>query len=59
VRQLREMPQGLGALIVALTGFGQQSDRHRALAAGFDEHLVKPVDLETVTAALRRRPGAA
>ena len=48
-----------GALIVALTGFGQQSDRQRALAAGFDEHLVKPVELDTVTAVLRRRLGAA
>jgi len=59
VRRLRELPQARGALIVALTGFGQQSDRQRALAAGFDEHLVKPVDLDTVTAVLRRRLGAA
>ena len=59
VRLLRELPQARGAHIVALTGFGQQSDRQRALGAGFDEHLVKPVDLETVTAVLRRRLGAA
>jgi signal transduction histidine kinase/CHASE1-domain containing sensor protein/CheY-like chemotaxis protein len=59
VRRLREMPQARGALIVALTGFGQQQDRSRALAAGFDEHLVKPVELATVTAVLRRRLGAA
>jgi len=59
VRRLRELPQARGALIVALTGFGQQSDRQRALAAGFDEHLVKPVELDTVTAVLRRRLGAA
>jgi signal transduction histidine kinase/ActR/RegA family two-component response regulator len=59
VRRLRELPQSRGALIVALTGFGQQSDRQRALAAGFDEHLVKPVELDTVTAVLRRRLGAA
>ncbi len=59
VRRLRELPQTQGALIVALTGFGQDSDRRRAIAAGFDEHLVKPVDLETVTAVLRRRLGAA
>src|SRR5205814_10579708 len=57
--RLRELPQARGALIVALTGFGQQSDRQRALAAGFDGHLLKPVDLDTVTAVLRRRLGAA
>ncbi|HEX6943652.1 MAG TPA: PAS domain S-box protein, partial [Gemmatimonadaceae bacterium] len=33
--------------LVAVTGFGQPSDRERALAAGFDRHLVKPVDLKT------------
>jgi signal transduction histidine kinase/CHASE1-domain containing sensor protein/ActR/RegA family two-component response regulator len=59
VRRLRELPQARAALIVALTGFGQQSDRQRALGAGFDEHLVKPVELDTVTAVLRRRLGAA
>ena len=53
------MPQTRAALIVALTGFGQQQDRARALAAGFDEHLVKPVELATVAAVLRRRLGAA
>ncbi|HEX6942608.1 MAG TPA: hypothetical protein VF128_06750, partial [Gemmatimonadaceae bacterium] len=35
--------------LVAVTGFGQPSDRERALAAGFDRHLVKPVDLKTLT----------
>ena len=59
VRRLRELPRARGAHVVALTGFGQQSDRQRAFAAGFDDHLVKPVDLETVTAVLRRRLGAA
>ncbi|HZR07447.1 MAG TPA: CHASE domain-containing protein [Myxococcales bacterium] len=59
VQKLRELPQTREAQIVALTGFGQQSDRQRALAAGFDDHLVKPADLETVTAVLRRRLGAA
>ncbi len=47
LRRLRELPQMRGALLVALTGFGQQRDRQRALA-GFDEHLVKPVDLEAI-----------
>ena len=31
--------------IVAVTGYGQESDRHRTQAAGFAAHLVKPVDL--------------
>jgi CheY-like chemotaxis protein len=31
---------------VALTGYGQREDRERAIAAGFDEHLVKPVGFE-------------
>jgi CheY-like chemotaxis protein len=40
-------------MLVAVTGYGQAEDRERALAAGFDAHLVKPVDpaaLESVLA---------
>jgi CheY-like chemotaxis protein len=33
---------------VAVTGFGQPADKDRALRAGFDRHLVKPVDLKTL-----------
>ncbi|HYS09640.1 MAG TPA: CHASE domain-containing protein [Myxococcales bacterium] len=58
-RRLRELPQAHDAFIVALTGFGQQKDRARALDAGFDQHLVKPVDLATVTGVLRQQLGAA
>jgi CheY-like chemotaxis protein len=32
-------------MLVALTGYGQDADRRRALAAGFDHHMVKPVDV--------------
>jgi CheY-like chemotaxis protein len=35
---------GAEALLMALTGFGQDRDRERALAAGFDRHLTKPMD---------------
>jgi CheY-like chemotaxis protein len=43
-RRLRELP-GLGdTVLAALTGYGQEDDRQRSLAAGFDAHLVKPVD---------------
>jgi CheY-like chemotaxis protein len=38
--------------LVAVTGYGQQEDRDRARAAGFDEHLVKPVEPETLDAFL-------
>jgi CheY-like chemotaxis protein len=43
-RRLRAA-RGTRVTLVALTGYGMPEDRERALAAGFDEHLVKPVDL--------------
>lgn len=43
--RLRSTPCLEGALLVALTGYGQETDRRRSAAAGFDRHLVKPVDL--------------
>jgi PAS domain S-box-containing protein len=43
-RRLREMPRCARTLLVAITGWGQQDDRERTRAAGFDYHLVKPVD---------------
>jgi len=47
--QLRGLDEPGGTLrLVAVTGFGQPGDRERALAAGFDRHLVKPVDLKTL-----------
>jgi CheY-like chemotaxis protein len=42
--RLRREPWGKQALIVALTGWGQDHDRMRSKQAGFDAHLVKPVD---------------
>jgi signal transduction histidine kinase/ActR/RegA family two-component response regulator len=56
-RKMRQMEQTREAFIVALTGFGQRSDRDRALREGFDEHLVKPAELDSVQAVLRRRLG--
>jgi len=44
-RRLRELPDCRSTLIVALTGWGQDDDRRRSTDAGFDRHLVKPVDL--------------
>ena len=40
----RRTPWGAGAFIVALTGWGNAEARARSEAAGFDRHLVKPVD---------------
>jgi CheY-like chemotaxis protein len=40
--------------LVALTGYGQTLDRERSRAAGFDEHLVKPVVLENLLRAIAR-----
>jgi CheY-like chemotaxis protein len=48
-RRLREDPSTRHIKLVALTGYGQESDRLRALEAGFDMHLVKPVCMEDVT----------
>ena len=38
--------------IIAVTGYGQDADRQRACAAGFDAHIVKPVDMDVLTGAL-------
>jgi PAS domain S-box-containing protein len=43
-RRLREMPQARDAALVAVTGYGQAEDRQQALDAGFQHHLVKPVE---------------
>jgi PAS domain S-box-containing protein len=46
VRRIRSMPGGGEIFLIALTGYGQPRDRQQARDAGFDAHLVKPVDLE-------------
>jgi signal transduction histidine kinase len=51
-RQLREQPGGAGLFLVALTGYGQPADRRRAMEAGFDAHMVKPVDVDTLARVL-------
>ncbi|HEY3415183.1 MAG TPA: PAS domain S-box protein [Armatimonadota bacterium] len=51
-RELRGRPETAGARIVAVTGYGQESDRERAVSSGFDDHLTKPVDLDLLRAAL-------
>lgn len=44
-QHLRAAPATHAIGLIALTGYGQEEDRHRALAAGFDFHLVKPTDI--------------
>ena len=43
-RRIRQQPGGATMTLVALTGWGQEDDRRRSREAGFDHHLVKPVD---------------
>jgi signal transduction histidine kinase len=45
-RRMRADPATREVRLIALTGYGQEADQRRALEAGFDAHLVKPVDLE-------------
>ena len=53
-RRFRSMPELTGVRLIALTGYGKSEDQQRTKAAGFDDHLVKPVDAETLRAALLR-----
>ncbi len=43
------------AIVVAVTGYGQEEDRRRSLRAGFDHHLIKPVEYESLMAVLTSR----
>ncbi|HEU5182254.1 MAG TPA: GAF domain-containing protein [Candidatus Polarisedimenticolia bacterium] len=43
-RRIREQPWGKDPVLIAVTGWGQAEDKQRTTAAGFDHHLVKPVD---------------
>ena len=43
-RRIRELPWGRSVVLIALTGWGQEDDRRRSHEAGFDHHMVKPVD---------------
>jgi PAS domain S-box-containing protein len=47
-RRIRSETWGKGMVIVALTGWGQEEDRHRSREAGFDTHMVKPVDYDAL-----------
>lgn len=51
-RRVRERPGGRDIALIALTGWGQEKDRDLTEKAGFDRHLVKPVDIGTMQAVL-------
>ena len=60
-RRIREQPWGKDMVLVALTGWGQEEDRRKSKDAGFDRHMVKPVDLDalmTLLASLPSEPDA-
>lgn len=44
-RHIRQQPWGRNVILAALTGWGQDEDRRRSQEAGFNFHIVKPVDL--------------
>lgn len=51
--RLMAVPHLRGIRLVAVTGYGQESDRRKSKAAGFHHHLVKPVDLDAVNAVVK------
>jgi PAS domain S-box-containing protein len=59
-QRLRAQPWGTDLQLIAITGWGQEYDRHRSLEAGFDQHLTKPVDPEQLISLIARsnRSGA-
>jgi len=51
-RKIRLETWGQSPVLVAITGWGQEEDRRRAIAAGFDHHLAKPLDPAELNALL-------
>lgn len=56
-RAVREEPWGRNMLLVAMTGWGRDSDKARATEAGFDMHLTKPINLRALDELLRSSAG--
>jgi signal transduction histidine kinase len=55
-RTIRAQPWGRQMLLIAITGWGKDIDRRRSAEAGFDHHLVKPVDVRAITKILSDAP---
>ena len=58
-QEMRRRPDTADALLIAVTGYGQATDRQRSREAGFDHHLVKPVSVEEIQNAIASRFPAA
>jgi len=58
-RRIHALPGAESTILVALTGWGHDRDRQRTEAAGFTDHLVKPVQMEQLEALLARFSGLA
>jgi CheY-like chemotaxis protein len=56
-RRVRARPAGRRTLLVALSGYGRDEDKHAALEAGFDHHMVKPADVTKLAELLDRTAG--
>jgi signal transduction histidine kinase/ActR/RegA family two-component response regulator len=57
-RRVRAEPWGKCTVLIALTGWGQDEDRRRSREVGFDNHLVKPLDPDKLSAMLAKLPTA-
>ncbi|MGD0959814.1 MAG: response regulator [Methylomonas sp.] len=57
--QLRTFPETKNTILIAVTGYGQDKDRERAYAEGFDHHMLKPVDFEKLSALIQNWGGGA
>jgi CheY-like chemotaxis protein len=51
-RRIRQQADGGDLTLIALTGWGQEEDRRRSDAAGFDHHMIKPADINALQAPL-------
>ena len=56
-QKLRELPHTANALLIALTGYGQDADRQRAYNAGFDSHCTKPIEFDVLNQILVKSKG--
>ena len=57
-RRIRQQPWSKNVVIIAVTGLGRDEDRAKSKAAGFDAHLVKPLDYAALMRLLAARPSA-
>jgi CheY-like chemotaxis protein len=55
-RQVRQQSLGRSVTLIAVTGWGQETDKARALAAGFNHHFTKPIEPEQLSELLRSDP---